>query len=62
MRAANAIGVENFFVEVHEDPPSAPSDGENMVYLKDLSGIIDSIMPKLQEYYSPWTRYNFWDE
>ena len=62
MRAANAIGVENFFVEVHENPPSAPSDGENMVYLKDLSGIIDSITPKLQEYYSPWTRYNFWDE
>ena len=63
MRAANAIGVDNFFVEVHEDPPSAPSDGENMVYLKDLRGIISSIASPPHESYTPWSRHsNFWDE
>ena len=58
MRAANAIGVENFFVEVHEDPPSAPSDGENMLYLKDLRGIISSIAMPPHESYTPWSRHS----
>jgi 2-dehydro-3-deoxyphosphooctonate aldolase (KDO 8-P synthase) len=30
-RAAAAVGVDALFVEVHEDPDSAPSDGQNMV-------------------------------
>jgi 2-dehydro-3-deoxyphosphooctonate aldolase (KDO 8-P synthase) len=30
-RAAAAVGVDGIFVEVHEDPDSAPSDGPNMI-------------------------------
>ena len=43
-RAAAAIGVKNFFLEVHEDPERAPSDGPNMVYLDDFESIIKSIV------------------
>jgi 2-dehydro-3-deoxyphosphooctonate aldolase (KDO 8-P synthase) len=30
-RAAAAVGIDGIFVEVHEDPDSAPSDGPNMI-------------------------------
>jgi 2-dehydro-3-deoxyphosphooctonate aldolase (KDO 8-P synthase) len=42
-RAAAALGVSNFFLEVHADPDNAPSDGPNMVRLKDFERIIDDI-------------------
>ena len=42
-RAAAALGVSNFFLEVHPDPDNAPSDGPNMVRLKDFERIIDDI-------------------
>jgi 2-dehydro-3-deoxyphosphooctonate aldolase (KDO 8-P synthase) len=42
-RAAAALGVSNFFLEVHSDPDNAPSDGPNMVRLKDFERIIDDI-------------------
>ena len=35
-RAAVAVGVAGVFIETHEDPDRAPSDGPNMVPLKDF--------------------------
>jgi 2-dehydro-3-deoxyphosphooctonate aldolase (KDO 8-P synthase) len=40
VKAAQAIGVENFFLEVHPDPDNAPSDGQNMMYLKDVDQLL----------------------
>ena len=42
-RAAVAIGVAAVFMEVHQDPDNAPSDGPNMVRLKDLPGILSTL-------------------
>ena len=42
-RAASALGVENFFLEVHADPDSAPSDGANMLRLEDFERTADEI-------------------
>ena len=39
-RAAVAVGIAGLFMETHEDPDHAPSDGPNMVNLKDLEGIL----------------------
>ena len=36
VRAASALGVSSFFLEVHRDPDNAPSDGPNMLNLKDF--------------------------
>ena len=35
-RAAVAVGVDGVFIETHQDPDRAPSDGPNMVPLKDF--------------------------
>lgn len=43
-RAAVAVGVAALFMEVHEDPDNAPSDGPNMVHLKDLRGILETLV------------------
>jgi 2-dehydro-3-deoxyphosphooctonate aldolase (KDO 8-P synthase) len=43
-RAAISIGVAAVFMETHQDPDKAPSDGPNMVYLKDLPGILESLV------------------
>jgi 2-dehydro-3-deoxyphosphooctonate aldolase (KDO 8-P synthase) len=43
-RAASALGVQNFFLEVHKDPDNAPSDGPNMVKLDHFESIIDQIV------------------
>jgi 2-dehydro-3-deoxyphosphooctonate aldolase (KDO 8-P synthase) len=43
-RAASALGVGNFFLEVHADPDNAPSDGTNMVKLDQFESIIDQIV------------------
>ena len=42
-RAAAALGVNNFFLEVHPDPDNAPSDGPNMLHLKDFETTIKEI-------------------
>jgi len=42
-RAAAALGVSSFFLEVHADPDNAPSDGPNMLHLKDFEKVIDGI-------------------
>jgi 2-dehydro-3-deoxyphosphooctonate aldolase (KDO 8-P synthase) len=43
-RAAISIGVAAVFMEVHQDPDSAPSDGPNMVYLEKLPGILEQLV------------------
>ncbi len=43
-RAAVALGVAAVFVETHEDPDSAPSDGPNMIPLQDMPALIESLM------------------
>ncbi len=43
-RAALAIGVGAVFMETHEDPDRAPSDGPNMVRLKELPGILATLV------------------
>ena len=42
-RAAAALGISNFFLEVHADPDNAPSDGPNMLRLEDFERVIDDI-------------------
>jgi 2-dehydro-3-deoxyphosphooctonate aldolase (KDO 8-P synthase) len=42
-RAASAMGVSNFFLEVHPDPNSSPSDGQNMLRLDDFERTVDEI-------------------
>jgi len=43
-RAAVGVGVAGVFMETHQDPDSAPSDGPNMINLKDLPGIIETLL------------------
>ena len=42
--AAVAAGVAGLFIETHNDPDSAPSDGPNMVPLEDFSDLIKRLM------------------
>jgi len=42
-RAASALGITNFFLEVHPDPDNAPSDGPNMLHLKDFEEVVNDI-------------------
>jgi len=39
-RAAVSVGVASVFMEVHQDPDNAPSDGPNMVKLEDIEKIL----------------------
>lgn len=43
-RSAAAVGCDGFFMEVHPTPESAPSDGPNMVHLKDVRGLLQQIL------------------
>ncbi len=43
-RAAVAVGVAAVFMETHEDPDRAPSDGPNMIHLKELPGIVETLL------------------
>ncbi|WP_439149112.1 3-deoxy-8-phosphooctulonate synthase [Sulfitobacter sp.] len=43
-RAAVAIGVGAVFIETHEDPDNAPSDGPNMIHLDQMPALIESLM------------------
>ncbi|MFG6584560.1 3-deoxy-8-phosphooctulonate synthase [Sulfitobacter sp. 1A12779] len=43
-RGAAAIGVAAIFMETHEDPDRAPSDGPNMIYLDQMPGLINLLM------------------
>ena len=39
-RAAVAVGVAGVFIETHQDPDKAPSDGPNMMPLKEMEALI----------------------
>src|SRR4030088_2877735 len=39
-RAAVAVGVAGIFIETHQDPDKAPSDGPNMIPLNELEGLL----------------------
>ena len=43
-RAAVAIGIAGLFIETHQDPDHAPSDGPNMIPLKDFEGLVRDLM------------------
>ncbi|MFN0263545.1 3-deoxy-8-phosphooctulonate synthase [Tepidamorphus sp. 3E244] len=43
-RAAVAVGVAGLFIETHENPDSAPSDGPNMVPLAEMRGLLERLM------------------
>jgi len=43
-RAAVAIGVAAVFMETHQDPDSAPSDGPNMLKLRDLPALLTELV------------------
>jgi 2-dehydro-3-deoxyphosphooctonate aldolase (KDO 8-P synthase) len=43
-RAAVAVGVAGIFIETHQDPDKAPSDGPNMIPLKALAPLLERLM------------------
>ena len=43
-RAAIAVGVGAVFMETHEDPDNAPSDGPNMVPLNEIKSLLKQLV------------------
>jgi 2-dehydro-3-deoxyphosphooctonate aldolase (KDO 8-P synthase) len=43
-RAAVAVGVAGVFIETHQDPDTAPSDGPNMIPIKQLEALLRRLM------------------
>src|SRR5262245_1017606 len=43
-RAAVAVGIAGVFIETHQDPDKAPSDGPNMVPLREFEGLVKRLM------------------
>jgi 2-dehydro-3-deoxyphosphooctonate aldolase (KDO 8-P synthase) len=43
-RAATAVGIAGIFIETHESPDSAPSDGPNMLPLHQMEDLISRLM------------------
>lgn len=43
-RAAVAVGVAGVFIETHQDPDNAPSDGPNMVPIDKMEGLLAKLM------------------
>ena len=43
-RAAVAVGVAGVFIETHDDPDNAASDGPNMIPIKDLPDVLKTLM------------------
>jgi 2-dehydro-3-deoxyphosphooctonate aldolase (KDO 8-P synthase) len=43
-RAATAVGVAGLFIETHQDPDKAPSDGPNMVPIKELEPLMSELV------------------
>ena len=43
-RAAISIGISGLFVEVHENPDDAPSDGPNMLKISELSALLSKLI------------------
>ena len=42
-RAAIAVGVAGVFLETHQDPDNAPSDGPNMIHLSDMKQVLTEL-------------------
>ncbi|MCW3783129.1 3-deoxy-8-phosphooctulonate synthase [Defluviimonas salinarum] len=43
-RCAVSLGIAGVFIETHESPDSAPSDGPNMIPLSDMPRLLDTLM------------------
>jgi 2-dehydro-3-deoxyphosphooctonate aldolase (KDO 8-P synthase) len=43
-RAAAAVGIAGLFIETHQDPDHAPSDGPNMIPIKELPPLLERVM------------------
>ncbi|MCA1492860.1 3-deoxy-8-phosphooctulonate synthase [Sinorhizobium alkalisoli] len=43
-RAAVAVGIAGLFIETHEDPDNAPSDGPNMVPLENMPRLLETLL------------------
>ena len=43
-RSAISLGIAAVFIETHQDPDNAPSDGPNMVKLKDMPALLETLM------------------
>ena len=43
-RAAVSLGIAGVFLETHEDPDTAPSDGPNMIHLADMPALMKTLM------------------
>ncbi len=43
-RAAVSLGVSSVFIETHQDPDNAPSDGPNMIPLEQMAQLIETLM------------------
>jgi 2-dehydro-3-deoxyphosphooctonate aldolase (KDO 8-P synthase) len=43
-RAAVAVGVAGVFIETHQDPDAAPSDGPNMIPINQLEGLLQTLI------------------
>jgi len=43
-RAAVAVGVAGVFIETHDDPDNAPSDGPNMIPIKELGRVLETLI------------------
>ena len=43
-RAAVAVGVAGVFIETHQDPDNAPSDGPNMVPLSKMPDLLSQLV------------------
>lgn len=43
-RAAVSLGIAGVFLETHQDPDTAPSDGPNMIRLNEMPALIESLM------------------
>ncbi|MBR9842925.1 MAG: 3-deoxy-8-phosphooctulonate synthase [Rhodobacteraceae bacterium] len=43
-RAAVSLGIAGVFIETHEDPDNAPSDGPNMIHLHHMPALIETLM------------------
>lgn len=43
-RAAIAVGAAGLFIETHQDPDTAPSDGPNMIRLEDMPSLLEQLL------------------
>ena len=43
-KAAAAVGVAGIFIETHNDPENAPSDGPNMLHIENLENLISKLI------------------